>query len=201
MRSKFLKDNWSNIVKLYINQIGVAIFAMFLYTAASAISDDANLSLIVKVVISVFSTLFYFVLIYNVSWEIGAKDKIKVDAGRLEKKSSKGIGIGIITNTPNFIVVGLALILYIIFVLSGVELFESIFAVLNLLFRLFISMYLGMIQGISTALSNNENLSWILQTFLYLVFSAISAIIIHISYVFGLNDKRIFPNSKYKSNK
>ncbi len=201
MRLKFLRENWSSISKLYINQLGVAIFSMFLYTAAGAISENDKASLLIKVGISIFSMLFYYVLIYNVSWEIGAKDKIRIDAGRLEKKPSKGGGIGFFANIPNFTVIGIALIAYIVFAISGIDIFYTIFTLLNIFFRIFVSIYLGVIQGICDPLKENNDLYWIMQTSLYLVFSGISVLMIYISYIFGLNDKRIFPNSKFKSNK
>ena len=73
---RFIKEHFDNIVKLFINQIGISIFAMFLYTAASAVEfADSSKALAIKMAISVFSILFYFFLIYNVTWEIGAKDK------------------------------------------------------------------------------------------------------------------------------
>ncbi len=200
MRFTFLKENGNDVVKLYINQIGVAIFSMFLYTAAGAISESDKASLTIKIIISAFAMLFYYVLIYNVAWEIGAKDKIRIDSNRLERTPAKGIKLGLWANSLNFIVVGTALLLYIVYVLSGAEVFMSIFAVLNLIFRLFVSMYLGVIQGICAAFADNENLNWIMQTSLYLVFPVISAIITHISYILGLKDKRFFPNAKYKSN-
>lgn len=190
---QFLKENFDNILKLYINQIGVAIFSMFLYTAAGAI--DSEYSLITKVFISLFSILFYCVLIYNVAWEIGAKDKIRIDAKRLERTPSKGIKIGLWSNSLNFLVIGIALILYVLYAITNVQAFHSIFAILNLIFRFFVSMYLGVIQGICVVFESNEHLYWISQTVLYIVFSGVSAAIIHLSYILGLKDWRIIKKS------
>jgi hypothetical protein len=130
-----------------------------------------------------------------VAWEIGAKDKIRVDAQRLTRDPKKGILLGLWANSLNFIVIGVALILYILYALSGAEAFHSIFAILNLIFRLFVSMYLGSIQVICAAFENSTHLYWLSQTFLYIIFSALSAFVIYISYIFGLNDWRIFKKS------
>ena len=59
---KFFKDNSYDIIKLYINQIGIAIFSLVLYTAIGFL-EDAGLNLKLRVVLSVFATLFYFALI------------------------------------------------------------------------------------------------------------------------------------------
>jgi len=193
---RFFRDNSDSIVKLYINQIGVAIFSMFLYTAAGAISVDGMASLLIKVGISAFAVLFYFILLYTVSWEIGAKDKIRIDGGRMEEKKSKGIKIGLFANMPNFVFIGLALLLLGIYLISGAEALYSIFVVLNALFRIFVSMYLGIIQGITSGLSGNFDV--VLETVLYLAFSLISALVIHLSYLMGLREKRLFPASRPK---
>ena len=107
---RFFKENSENIIKLFINQIGIAIFSMFMILAAYAISDKGGNDAVISIFISIFSIIFYFVLIYNVAWEIGAKDKIRIDAGRMEKKESKGILLGIYSNIPNFIIIGLAIV-------------------------------------------------------------------------------------------
>ena len=192
----FLKEHSDSIVKLYINQIGVAIFSIFLYTAAGSFNDDGTSSLTVKLLISAFATIFYFVLIYNVAWEIGAKDKIRIEGGRMTEEKLKGIRLGFYANTPNFAIVGLAFILFSIYMISGAEGLKSIFAILNLIFRLFISMYLGIIQGLTSGISENVDLSYLIQTLLYLVFSAIAMLITHISYKLGLKDIRLLPASK-----
>ena len=192
---RFFKENSDNIIKLYINQIGIAIFAMFLYTAAGALSEKIPNALAMKIFISVFSIAFYFVLVYNVAWEIGAKDKIRIDGGRMEKNEKKGILLGIYANSLNFAVVGVSIILSVLYITSGIDAFNTIFAVLNFLFRFFLSMYLGVIQGI-TASVTDESIAFLIQTVLFFVFSALSAVIVHVSYVLGLRDFRFFATSK-----
>lgn len=187
---RFFRENADSIVKLYINQIGVAIFSMFIYTAAGAISVGGVTSLLIKVGISVFAVFFYFALLYTVMWEIGAKDKIRIDGGRIEEKKSKGILLGLYANMPNFVFIGLAFVLFLIYMLTGAELLYSLFAVLNGLFRVFVSMYLGIIQGLTDSLSGDVD--FLVETALYLAFSFISALVIHFSYLMGLKEKRLF---------
>lgn len=193
---RFFRENSDIIVKLYINQIGVAIFAMFLYTAAAAIDVDGIASLFIKVGISVFSTIFYFALLYTVAWEVGAKDKIRIDAGRMEEKKIKGLKLGLFANTPNFVFVGLALVLFVIYMASGAEALYTIFGILNGLFRIFVSMYLGIIQGLTDGLDGNLDLA--VETVLYLAFSAVAACVTYLSYLMGLKDKRLFPTTPNK---
>ena len=193
---RFFRDHSDSIVKLYINQIGVAIFTMFLYTAAAAISVDGIASLLIKVGISAFSVLFYFALIYTVAWEIGAQDKIRVDAGRMEENKIKGFKLGIYANMPNFIFVGIAFLLIAVYILSGVEALFTVFGILNALFRIFVSMYLGIIQGLTDSLGGN--LDFAVETALYLVFALVASLITYLSYLMGLKDKRLFPTTPKK---
>ena len=190
---RFIKEHSDTIVKLMINQVGIAIFAFFLYTAAGAIKiENSNTATLIKVGISVFSILFYFVLLYYIMWEIGGKDKIRIDAGRLEAKSSKGILIGLAANSVNFIIIGAAVICLAIYMISGAEWLMSTFAVLNAIYRIFVSMYLGAIMGITATFADNTEVYYLLQSIGFLVFSLISAVIIHLSYLMGLNNKRLF---------
>ena len=197
---RFFKDNFDSIIKLLVNQVGIAIFAFFLYTAAPEINTDPGTSLVVKILISVFSVLFYFALIYNVAWEIGAKDKIRIDAGKQKKNNLKGLWLGIAANITNFIVIGSSLILLVIYLLGGSGAFYSVFMVLNAIFRIFISMYLGIVQGIFSPFANNVSLYYLLQTVGFLVFSMISALVIFTSYLIGLKDFRIFGKAKSEKN-
>jgi len=189
---RFLKENFDSIIKLLVNQIGIAIFAFFLYTAAPEINTDPSTALLIKVLISLFSVIFYFALIYNVTWEIGAKDKIRIDAGRVVNNPLKGLWLGLFANATNFIVIGLSLILFCVYLLGGPGAFYSIFLVLNAIFRIFVSMYLGMIQGIFASFAGNTDLYYLLQTIGFLVFSLLSALFIFASYIMGLKDYRIF---------
>ena len=195
---RFFKENFDNIIKLFINQIGISIFALFLYTAAGAVEiADPEKAMMIKVLISVFSIIFYFFLIYNICWEIGAKDKIKIDGNRLERRPSKGIFLGLYANLLNFAFVGLAFGLFLIYMLSGVEAFKSIFAVMNLIFRLFMSIYLGAIQGIFSFMPDGDTL-FLLETLGYILFSGVSALVIYASYLLGLSEKKLIGSVKKK---
>jgi hypothetical protein len=205
---KFLKENLDSVIKLLINQIGISIFSMFLYTAAGAIQSETGLSLTVKILVSVFSILFYFVLLYTAVWEIGAKDKIRIDSGRLEKKQSKGFLIGLFANVPNFFLTGIAIIMM-LFHLAGMgDAFYTVFGVLNAIFRLFISMYLGAIQGITDPTNIKATLDaqsfelksiYLYDAIGFFIFPVLAVLVCHIAYSMGLKDKKIISTQKKNS--
>ena len=104
---KFLKENGYDILRLYINQIGITIFSLILYFSVSSMEDK---TLGLKIAISVFAILFYFALLYTAAWDWGAKDKIRIDAGREKKRVYKGALMSFFANLINFILAGVCLI-------------------------------------------------------------------------------------------
>ena len=141
-------------------------------------------------------------MIYNVAWEIGAKDKIRIDAGRMERTPEKGILMGLYANIPNILFWGVAALFLVIRIISGAEWAWSIFGVMNMILRLFISIYLGIVMGISAPFEANTEIYYLIQTIGFIAFSFISVGIIHLSYILGLKDFRLFgktPSSKKTS--
>ncbi len=196
---RFLKENSEGIIKLLINQIGIAIFSFFIYTAVGSISKDgATTDTTVKVLISVFCLLFYFVLIYTAVWEYGASDKIRIDAGRAEKSTFRGLKMALFANIPNFIITGISFLLYGAYMFGFGEGFKAAFGVFNLIFRIFISMYLGVIEGFTASLEANVDLYYLIQTVYFMVLPLISVAVVHFAYVMGLHEKRIIPKANKK---
>ena len=144
------KEHSYDIVKLYINQIGITIFSMFLYTAVGTIEDSGLFSTL-RIVVSVFSILFYFVLIYHIVWELGAKDKIRIDSGRYSAKPLKGGIIALYANIPNIVLALLAVIFCSLYLIFGIEWCGSAFAIIFLIVRFHAAMYMGLIQGVTPA--------------------------------------------------
>ena len=193
---RFFKENSDSIIKLFINQLGIGIFSFFLYTAAGSLEEKIKDGLALKICISVFAISFYFVLIYNVAWEIGAKDKIRIDGKRMERNAKKGILLGVYANIPNFIVVGISMIFLAVYLTTGSEWAKTTFALIDFGFRFFLlPTYVGVIQGITSVISS-ENTALLVGNIMFLIFPALAAVITHVSYVLGLNDFRFFATSR-----
>ena len=196
---KFFKDNSYDIVKLFINQIGIAIFSMMLYVSVSLI-EDAELVATMKVLVSIFSILFYYALIYTAAWDFGAKDKIKIDGGKSSFSIFKGALLALFANLINFVIVGIAIVCKLIHYGGGAEGFDFAFGILNTVFRFTMSMYLGVIAAIfpfpevdmtSEAASELLALPYIYQTVAYFVFPIIVIGVTQIGYYLGRRDLRI----------
>ena len=53
--------------------------------------------------VSAFCILFYFFLLYTMCWEIGAKDKLRVEGGRMDPAPFKGALLSLVANAVNLL--------------------------------------------------------------------------------------------------
>ncbi len=191
---KFVKENSYDIVRLFINQIGITIFSLVLYTSVSTF--DKSISAPLKTLVSVFSTIFYLSLIYNVTWEYGSKDKIRIDAGKVTGSKYRGLFLGLCANAINFILGILCIISNGLFIATGADWLNTAFFVFNIIERFLESMYLGMVQGIFSALPDTSSVTFLLESVGFTIFPLLSVLVAHLGYMLGYNDKRIFSVNK-----
>jgi len=135
----FFKEHSYTIVKMIINQIGMTVFGLML---AMATASNETLLLIT----SLFSVGFYMCLLYMQSWDCGAKDKIRVDGGRLKYFPYKGIFISLCANIVNIILALLAVIGYLFTtdMANGIpEWSANLYGVCSTIAKFIQAMYLG----------------------------------------------------------
>ena len=193
---RFWKNNSYDIVRLLINQIGITIFTAIMYFAVELTNINGQTTgNELLLVISIFATLFYVALIYNASWEYGAKDKIKIESGKLSHSPIKGIMLGVYANIPNILLAVLALICIAIYSAFGIDGFYTAFGLINLLIRFLSSMYLGLMQFSFAALSGEVVLYYTLQTVGFAVLPILPILAGHIGYSLGLKEKRLFSSA------
>jgi len=97
---EFWTENKKIIGKLILNQFGATFLGIMVITAASAAKDQRAWLMLFA---SCFAALFYLFLIYNVIWERGGQDRIKIDGGRAHRKPLTGLWISLCANIPNFV--------------------------------------------------------------------------------------------------
>ena len=194
------KENSYDIVKLFINQIGIAIFSLFLLIAVgAAFENNDTLFGTFKIAVSVFAVIFYAVIVYYMFWEVGAKDAIRVAGGRAEFKPFKATFISAWANIPNLFVSGLCIILLCVYSVSSSEAVLDGFRILFLVCSWLMDMYLGIIQTIAPEAVAEPFAfnSYIVQSVLYFVIpSVVSCAVVNFGYFMGYNEKRIFSISK-----
>lgn len=95
---RFFERYSYSITKMFLNQFAIGLFGAVLAFATSNISDTF-LS-----VTSVAAIIFYLFLLYTVIWEVGSKDRISCDSGKLESRPYMGFVLSLIANIPNFLI-------------------------------------------------------------------------------------------------
>ncbi len=198
---RYIKENSYDIVRLYVNQIGITIFSAFLYLAVGMMGDDVFFGL--KIAVSVFSSLFYVCLVHNILWEIGATDKIRIDSGKVSPTPAKGFVLSLIANVPNFLLALLAVI-FSLLMMFGVDWAVSAFGVVFLILRFHTAMYMGMIQGsVPAGGLTVDNVDCLVESILFLVIPMVAVGLAHLSYWLGTKEIKLlgFLDPKKKSEK
>ncbi len=144
----FLRENGYGMVKLFLNQIVITVFALML---SMATLSNRKLSLAV----SIFSILFFLYLNYSQCWEIGAKDKLKIDGGRMGNKPLTGLWLALGANVPNIIsalLIGLGAIL-------DTKFGQSMSMICDIISRFLNNMYFGVMNFLEYAIYRNPSVS------------------------------------------
>ena len=188
---KFIKDNSYDIVKLFVNQIGITIFSLVLYTAVGSIGDEATM-LKVRVLLSVFSCIFYFALIYCASWDFGARDIIRVEGGKIDNKPAKGALISLVSNSPNFVLAAVSIVSMLIYIFSENQSAFRLFAGFNLLLRFLNAMFIGALQGIFSFMQNDQNGYYLWQSVGFFAAPFLTVLFSHLGYTLGLKNYKLF---------
>ena len=196
-KNGFFKTYSYEITKLFINQIGITIFSLVLYTAAASIEDN-DLFAKVRTILSVFAVIFFYALLYTAAWDYGAKDKIRIDSGKFVGSKYAGLKMAIFANLPNIALGFLAVLFMGLYILTGTSGFYTAFGVFNLIIRFLSAMFLGVIQGIFSFLETADVESkqylyyFFWQSVGYLVVPLFTIAVTHLGYLFGFKEKRIF---------
>ncbi len=108
MLKKFV-DFWKNYsystVRIFVDQIAIAIFglALTLGTSAAGSSMGEGTAKLLTVIASIFAILFFLFMVGELCFKAGVTDKERVDNGRIKKDSLTGLYMGLLANLPNFI--------------------------------------------------------------------------------------------------
>ena len=192
---KILKNNSYDVVRLIINQIGISIFALVLYTSMGFIGENnTELASLLQVAFSVFSVIFYYALIYNVVWEIGAKDSVQIENGKAPLVYLKGMWLAFFANVPNIIITLLATFTKLVYIFTGIEGFNTAFFIFNLIMRFVLSMYIGVISAITSPFSQILDI-YLIQSIAYVIIPLLSLIVCQAAYTLGRKNFRIFNKS------
>jgi len=204
----FFKKKSYDIVRMLITQIGISVFALIMSTTFSftGVKNDSIWYVLGNVAISAFSIIFYYILLYTSAWDWGAKDKIRIDAGKLTKNNAKVLLMSLIANIPNLAVASFSLFC-LIFSVCGLKFFFYAAGTLSyLVIYLSSHMFVGTTAGIfgflkDTTPGADNSLYFLMQMILFILLFTVTILVCHLGYSLGIREKRIFGFIKTKPKK
>ena len=179
---KFFHDYSYSIFKMFLYQIAIALFGIALFSPT--IKDGLET---LNLVTSIFAIIFYLFLIYVLTWEIGAKDRVSVDAKKKTYRPHTGLLLSLIANIPNLL---LAFVNMIFTLVNPLASFRVIPTLLH-------GMYWGVIRNITLPIGGEYlALQQIWVTFYLLVIPAM--LTCWLAYFMGFKNIRIIAKAPKK---
>ncbi len=172
---EFWNENKSIVWKLVLNQFGSTFLGILVIAASSAAQEQRAWLMLFA---SCFASIFYLFLLYNVIWERGGRDRIRIDGGRAHCKPLTGLWISLIANIPNFI---LAILILISQPFSATQEWAGN---INFVCRILCLLWEGMYAGFVSYFSPNNPIIHLLY-----IFPAIA--VTTFGYLLGLHNKRL----------
>jgi hypothetical protein len=165
---------------MFVNQFAISIFGSVLAMATITAGNNT-----LKIVVSIFAILFYLFLIYTMTWEIGAKDKISVDVGKKPYRPHTGLLMSLAANIPNFLIA-------IVYTIGYRDMATAQWAgtmtfVARVASILTEGMYLGLVTGISIAGKTLQTYWWT-----YFIVTIPAIITSWVAYLLGHKNFRFF---------
>jgi hypothetical protein len=193
---RFFKDHSYEIVRLFLNQFALAVFGIVL-VLASTMANDGSYG-ILSLIAGVFSALFYLFILYATMQEMGAKDRIKIEGNRMKRDSQCGLKIMLFAQVPNFVLLVLMLLGYLLCFVFGSQAFGlNLYTIARMILLFLQAMYTGIIGyllPVSTTAKDN-----LLVLIAYAVSVLPGILVCWGSYILGLKDKKLFSLRKSNS--
>lgn len=177
----FFKQYSYNIVRDILNQFIISIFG-----AALSMATSATESKTFTIVVSVFAILFYLFLVYNTTWEIGAKDRVSVDVGKKTYRPYTGLVISAVANIPKFLI-AIMFVVSVYLIPSG-KIATAIEVVVRLAYMLLGGMYTGIMMTVNIS---SSGLTMISAWWSYFVFIIPALVTSWIAYYAGFKNFRL----------
>ncbi len=187
MKGFFSKYSY-DVIKMFVNQFAISIFGSMLAMATSFAGND-----VLTLVVSIFAIIFYLFLIYTMTWEIGAKDKISVDVGKKDYKPMTGLYLALLANIPNFLIAGLYTVAYP--TMSTAAWAGGIAAFASIASLILQGMYRGVMMTVYVGATPLMNLWWT-----YFLIMVPSLFMTWLAYFLGHKNFRFFAFITQKSN-
>lgn len=180
-----IKARAGAIGRLIVTHIGMAVFGTVLFLWTNQMGAGMTLA------VSIFASLFYAAMVYVPMWELGAKDKSAIDAGRLTRYRGDGFWIAAVAQLP---VLLLTLTYFICALVPQTQLADSIRAVCYAILILLDGCFTGVMI---TLAPQGRNFAVVAAVFFVGVLYVIA--VSGVSYLLGTKEFRLFPSKRDKA--
>ena len=178
-----LENDGSAVKSVLLMQFGAAVMGIMLSSATFR-------STMLNLITSLLAILFYMYLLYTTVWEIGAKDRVRVDGGRTAEDKWRGLRVSLLANIPNLVLATAVLITGIIFKVAQSARVGSVLTVFVVISRFWQGMYNGCIISLTSVMSD------VFALLIYFIIVLPSLVICTVSYRMGYVGKRLIPTKK-----
>ena len=189
---RFLRENSKLVTRLLVNQLGMTIFGFVLITAVMTASKN-NPSL--QVFVSLFSIIFYLSLIYNVMWEEGSRNAIRIEHGRMERIRAFPLRAAALASLPNFFLALLLIFFYLFGYVGGFAWAQAGYGIVHVVLGMVQAMYVGLF-GVLLGLVSDLTLRYLLACGLYVASSVLMILVSMGAYELGMRNIHIFGKRK-----
>lgn len=177
-RLKFLKENSYYIMRLFVTHIGMAVFGFVLFLTTNQQSK------VLMLAAGIFSAAFYAVLSYITMWEAGAKDKPRLDAGRLSLIKGKGFFLSLAAQCPIWAVL---LVFFVCSFFKTSNAAASVYYVSYFILTLFDGCFTGIMLFVNTMQSD------VMIAIVFALGTLLVAAAAALGYLFGTKERRLIP--------
>ncbi len=190
----FLKKNSNTLIRMNTFQMAMIVFSIAVLTATVRIP-------VLRVCASILAIGLYTYLLYNETWEIGAKDAIKIERGYEKYSMWKGLFLSIGANLLNLLLALMVIIFkgalmianssgwHAFWTLGEVPASPSILYNLYAIPKTIVHILQFMYAGIFPKLLPNNPIVYLLALILPFLFC-------FLGYIAGVKNFTIFPNKK-----
>lgn len=179
----FFKENSYNIVRMLLYQFGMTVFGLIVTMAAT--KND-----VLMLCVSIYASCMYLGLLYLATWDSGAKDRIRADAGRIKPDKLAGLKMSLFANIPNFLLVVFLLIGFLFGAVFGTHGWaQGMFVIAHLIGVGIQAMYTGIVNALIPASSNALSGFYLLA---YTITPLLSLFACWFGYVMGWHERRLF---------
>ncbi len=185
---RFFRENSRLISRLFVNQVGMTIFGLILTMAVMRASENNGLLIMA---VSIFSIIFYLCLIYNVMWEEGARNIIRINAGHRDYIRAFPVKVALLASVPNLVLAALLFVSYLLGYSAGAALFRTIYGVLHIILGAFEAMFVGLFSVILERFSD-LSVRYLMACVLYFLSSLPMILTSLLAYTLGKRNIYVF---------